>query len=91
MDIFLRGVNEERNDEFKDADVALRVKTGNEANEVSSFQKDAFKKHTHVFRGKKTYDVHNASASGGSFAEVQSTEHTESAGESEFETRPKNA
>ncbi|UZS00205.1 phage tail protein [Chondrinema litorale] len=46
--IFLRGVNQGRDDEYADPDVNLREKyDGKQSEGIGSFQKDEFKRHTH--------------------------------------------
>ncbi len=53
--VFLRGVNEERNDSFQDPNKDDRQSSNGVSNEVGSFQQDALQTHVHQV-GKSTSD-----------------------------------
>ncbi|MCP4176887.1 MAG: tail fiber protein [bacterium] len=87
--VFLRGVNQGREDKYADPDVSKREKyNGEKSKDVGSFQSDEFKKHTHTSNAAKYKKV---TAQSGSQSVTSGKNKASINSKGGKETRPKNA
>ena len=90
--VFVRGVTEERKDEYRDVDVNTRHASNGKINDVGSFQVHAFQKHDHVVRYRKAEIATGKHHAGeGKFTNVNANGATTTITGGGNETRPNNA